>query len=138
MLINYQFFPNEHLLVIQYEGLFCANTHKKAATILKGHKEFTKIKKLFFDVTNTRMGERSLVVQELIQMRDNSQPMDYKVAYWVRDPKVHANLQLYANLVNPDNYQYFTTLHAVINHLNLDISVPGLENRIKNLNNHID
>lgn len=137
MIIRYQFFEDEKLLIIRYEGVFSIDQFKKAAIEMQKKNSFKNLKSLFIDLRDIITGKNFLVFNELIKVRNASHFKGYKVAYLVEDPKILVNIHLYKDHINSADYQYFSTLEPCINHLEISISNEEIEKRINELKNTI-
>lgn len=137
MKIYFQYFENEKLLIFSFKGNFSIDLYQKSAQLSK--EDFWKnIKSILLDLRSFHINNKNLIINELNNIRENSDFGGYKVAYLVNDPKILANLHLYIENNKKSEYKYFSTLPAAINHLNLLLPVIEIEQRIKNLKYSIE
>jgi hypothetical protein len=139
MIIKYQYFQTESLLIIKLEGEFSLDGYQKSITILNKDPNWKDVKKVLLDIRQTLSSNYNVIAKELFVIRKSADFPSYKMAYIVEDPILLANLDLYVQMSNTNGiYDYFSTIIGAIRHLNIQYSCQEIEKLITHLNQKIE
>lgn len=144
MVINYQIFEEEGLLVQKYKGPFEVDTYVGYTRVLmqqnlihsveKVINDFTEI--VFNDITQDVIDNVDRMVEIRKQMsKNNVAKQNITVAFYVDKPLPTVIAHLFINNISNINYHYCSSLKGVIEKLKLPINEASLINKLNTLKN---